>query len=123
MTSAFCNHFNLKTAFSKIDLGDASWVRAPFMKIISTELKIIKVGSLNVQGCQKEDKQQFIYEDALKYNLQILGITETHVEQEVRSSQPDTKPNSEGYKVTRFTMEESKVQINIHIPVFLSKNP
>ena len=27
-------------------------------------------------------KQQFIYDDALKYGLQILGLTKTHVVQE-----------------------------------------
>ena len=51
-------------------------------QLLTTELKVIKVGTLNVQGCQKEDKKQYIYEDALKCDLQILGLTEIHVVQE-----------------------------------------
>ena len=51
-------------------------------QLLTTELKAIKVGTLNVQESQKEDKQQFIYKDALKYDLQIFGLTETHVAQE-----------------------------------------
>ena len=67
------------------DFGDASRHMAPAMRkcqLLTTELKFIKVGTLNAQGCRKENKQQFIYEDALKYNLKILGLIETHVEQE-----------------------------------------
>ena len=51
-------------------------------QLLKAELKVIKVGTLNVQGCRKEDKQQFIYEDALKYDQQIIGHTESHVVQE-----------------------------------------
>ena len=51
-------------------------------QLLTTELKVFKVGTLNVEGCWKEDKQQFIYKDALKYDQQILGLTETHVVQE-----------------------------------------
>ena len=58
------------------DLGDAN------CQLLTTELKAIKVGTLNVQESQKEDKQQFIYKDALKYDLQIFGLIETHVAQE-----------------------------------------
>lgn len=66
-------------------MGDASRLMASAMKncqLLTTELKVIKVGTLNVQGCQKEDKKQYIYEDALKCDLQILGLTEIHVVQE-----------------------------------------
>ena len=58
---------------------------APAMRkcqLLTTKLEVIKVRTLNVQGCRKEDKQQLIYQDALKYGLQILGITETHVVRE-----------------------------------------
>ena len=51
-------------------------------QLLTTELKVIKVGTLIVQGCQNEDKKQYIYEDALKCDLQILGLTEIHVVQE-----------------------------------------
>lgn len=37
---------------------------------------------MNVQGCQNEVKKQFIYEDKLKYGLQIIGLTETRISKE-----------------------------------------
>ena len=37
---------------------------------------------MNVQGCRNEVKKQFIYEDTLKYSLQIIGLTETHISKE-----------------------------------------
>ena len=43
--------------------------------------KLKDVGTLNVQACPEEDKKQFIYEDILKYNMQITGLTETHISQ------------------------------------------
>ena len=42
----------------------------------------LNVGTLNVQGCREESKQRNIIDDAFKYNLQILGLTETHVKDE-----------------------------------------
>ena len=42
----------------------------------------LNVGTLNVQGCREESKQRNIIDDALKYNQQILGLTETHVKDE-----------------------------------------
>ena len=45
--------------------------------MLATKLKVINFGTLNVQGCGKEDKKQFIYEDTLKLNLKILGLTKT----------------------------------------------
>lgn len=50
-------------------------------QLLTTELKVIKVGTLNERK-EKEDKKQYIYEDALKCDLQILGLTEIHVVQE-----------------------------------------
>ena len=45
-------------------------------------MKFLNIGTLNVKGCREEVKQQTICEDAAKYDLNILGITETHVEKE-----------------------------------------
>ena len=42
----------------------------------------LNVGTLNVQGCREESKQRNIIDDAFKYNLQILGLTETHIKDE-----------------------------------------
>ena len=41
--------------------------------------KALNVGTLNVQGCRDEFKQSIILEDALNYDLQVIGLTETHV--------------------------------------------
>ena len=37
-------------------------------------MKVFKVGTLNVQGCQKEEKIKTICEDALNYDLQVIGL-------------------------------------------------
>ena len=42
----------------------------------------LNIGTLNVQGCREEHDQQNIFEDASKYNLQVLAITETHTTEE-----------------------------------------
>ena len=104
------------------DFGDPSRLIALAMRncqLLTTELKVINIGTLNVQQCQKEDKQQFMYEDALKYNLQSLGLTETHVVQEDILT-ITAKPNRCSI---RFTIKESEAQINTQVPVFLSRNP
>ena len=89
--------------------------------MLTTELKVIKVKILNVQGCQKEDKQQFIWKDALKYVLKILGITRTHFLQEkilTITARHQTKQrrykvyhgglqSTNQYTVTGFLIEES----------------
>ena len=41
--------------------------------------KALNVGTLNVQGCRDEFKQSIILKDALNYDLQVIGLTETHV--------------------------------------------
>ena len=41
--------------------------------------KTLNVGTLNVQGCRDEFKQSINLEDALNYDLHIIGLTETHV--------------------------------------------
>ena len=45
-------------------------------------MKDLKIGTLNVQGCNEELKRKAIGEDAEKYRLHILGITETRIETE-----------------------------------------
>ena len=42
-------------------------------------MKEINFGVLNVRGCREEDKRETICIDACRYNLQILGITETNI--------------------------------------------
>ena len=82
--------------------------------------KVITIGILNVQGCWKEDKQQFIYEDALKYNLQILGLTESHLVQEDIL----TMTVRHQIKQWRYEVYNGGIQgINQYkVPVFLSRN-
>ncbi len=45
-------------------------------------MESLNIGTLNIQGCQDKTKQLSIYQDALNYDLQILGLTETHVKEE-----------------------------------------
>ena len=52
------------------------------MFIANNEVKILTIGTLNVQGCQDEVTKKFLYEDTLRYDLQVLGLTETHVNDE-----------------------------------------
>ena len=52
------------------------------MSIANNEVKKLNIGTLNVQGCQDEITKKFLYEDTLRYDLQILGLTETHVKDE-----------------------------------------
>ena len=43
----------------------------------------INFGTLNLNGCKThEEKLQTIAEDAYRYNIQILGVTETHLPEE-----------------------------------------
>ena len=42
----------------------------------------MSIGTLNVQGCNDELKRKEIGEDAEKYNLHVLGITEARIEAE-----------------------------------------
>ena len=44
--------------------------------------KYLNIGTLNVRGSRDEVKMETIAKDAANYNLQILGITETHVKEE-----------------------------------------
>ena len=45
----------------------------------TVKVKALNAGTLNVQGCRDEYKQVIILEDALNYDLQVIGLTETHV--------------------------------------------
>ena len=40
--------------------------------------QILKIGTLNVRGCNNTQKVETIIQDCKKYNLDIVGITETH---------------------------------------------
>ena len=42
------------------------------------KIKEINVGTLNVRGCKQTGQIQAVAEDALRYKIGILGITETH---------------------------------------------
>lgn len=42
------------------------------------DTKIFNIGTLNVKGCRDLEKRRTICQDAANYNIQILGITETH---------------------------------------------
>ena len=42
-------------------------------------MQILNIGTLNTQGCQDNTKSLSIARDTEKYNVQILGLTETHV--------------------------------------------
>ena len=45
----------------------------------TVKVKALNVGTLNVKGCRDKYKQRIILEDALNYDLQVIGLTETHV--------------------------------------------
>ena len=45
----------------------------------TVKVKALNVGTLNAQGCRDEFKQSIILEDALNYDFQVTGLTETHV--------------------------------------------
>ena len=42
-------------------------------------MQIMNIGTLNTQGCQDNTKLLSIASDSEKYNVQILGLTETHI--------------------------------------------
>ena len=50
------------------------------------KVKLLNVGTLNVQGCKDKATQKFIFEDTIRYDLQVLGLTETHVKEETTKS-------------------------------------
>ena len=52
------------------------------MFIANNKVKILNIGTLNVQGCQDEVTKKSLYEDTLRYDLQVLGLTETHAKDE-----------------------------------------
>ena len=56
------------------------------LKLLTAKLKVVNVGALIVQGCRKEVKKQYAHRNTLKYNLQILGLTETRIPQEIIST-------------------------------------
>ena len=41
--------------------------------------KHLNFGTLNVRGCQEEYQKKIIIEDMNKYKIQVLSITETHI--------------------------------------------
>ena len=67
-----CVRFSSQISQHRDILSD---IRGRMNNIIVKELS---VGTLNVRGCKKERQIQEVAEDALRYKLQILGITETH---------------------------------------------
>ena len=52
----------------------------------TVKVKALNVWTLNVQGCREESKQQTILEDALGCDLQVIGLTETHVIDELTTT-------------------------------------
>ena len=42
-------------------------------------MKTISFGTLNVRGCQKELEKQTLAADAADYQIDILGVSETHI--------------------------------------------
>ena len=45
-------------------------------------MKDFDIGTFNTQGCKASEKRYSIARDASKYNISILGLTETHVEEQ-----------------------------------------
>ena len=46
-------------------------------------MKYITTGTLNVRGIKTEKQRKTLAEDAVKYNLHILSITETHLKEDI----------------------------------------
>ena len=56
------------------------------MSNVKYKVKLSNVGTLNVQGCKDKATQKFIFEDTIRYDLQVLGLTETHVKEDTTKS-------------------------------------
>ena len=56
----------------------------------------LNAGNLNVQGCRDEYKQRIFLEDALNYDLQVIGLTEIHVIDEGTKTFTVKKNNTNG---------------------------
>ena len=57
----------------------------------NNKYKHLNVGSLNVRGCREHYQKQIVANDAMNYDLDILGISETHIKgdglEEIRALQ------------------------------------
>ena len=45
----------------------------------NNKCKQLNVGTLNVRGCKARYQKQIVANDALNYDLDILGLSETHI--------------------------------------------
>ena len=71
-------HLSISGALT-VNLSDAGRLISTARRkreILTGKLKVIKIKR---SRCRLEDKEKFIYEDTLKYSLQIIGLTETHI--------------------------------------------
>ena len=59
----------------------------------NNKCKQLNVGTLNVRGCKARYQKQIVANDALNYDLAILGLSETHIKgnglEEIRAFQKD----------------------------------
>ena len=44
-----------------------------------TLLEYINIGNLNVRGITKNEEKRNVVKDAIKYNIPILAVSETHI--------------------------------------------
>ena len=53
----------------------------------------MNVGSLNVRGCREHYQKQIVGNDAMNYDLDMLGLSETHIKgdglEEIRDLQKE----------------------------------
>ena len=66
---------------STVDLGDTCRLLRK-CQTLTAKLKVINVGTWTFKDAETKSKKKFIYEDTLKYSLQIIGLTETHISKE-----------------------------------------
>ena len=45
--------------------------------------KYINIGTLNARGIMTEEEREILANDAIKYNLDILSVTETHLTEDI----------------------------------------
>ena len=59
----------------------------------NNKCKQLNVGTLNVRGCKARYQKQIVANEALDYDLDVLGLSETHIKgeglEEIRAFQKD----------------------------------
>ena len=74
----------------------------------NSRIKKLNIGTLNVRGCKEKDQKETVIKDALKYNLDILSITETHIKEELLIDNFNVVVNNQQENFTFFSCNQDK---------------